>query len=209
MLNKANEELHSLSEETAKDYFERGGWTKEEAVFLLNGINPVANLHQLADGVNPKDPMLATYWFAVKRFAPNKRIIPVEDWLEWARRGTKEEPRQEPLTFANELREAYYRKDFKLLIRRISYIRGNQASGEPWWTSHPDDPEPSSSWYIPARYFARQLVKADPALMTKRKLLAQKIQLALADHRIFKRGGSKPPEASSIMNALSNINLRA
>ena len=209
MLNKANEELHSLSEETAKDYFERGGWTKEEAVFLLNGIDPVANLQQLADGVNPKDPMLATYWFAVKRFAPNKRIIPVEDWLEWARKGTKEEPRQEPLTFANELREAYYGKDFKLLVRRLSYMRGNQASGEPWWTSNPEDPEPRSSWYIPARYFARQLVKADPALITKRKSLAQKIQLALADHRIFKRGGSKPPEASSIMNALSNINLRA
>jgi hypothetical protein len=209
MSDKANEELRSLSEETAKDYFERGGWTKEEAVLILNGLDPVANLYQLADGGNPKDPMLATYWFAVMRFAPDKRITPVEDWLDWARKGTKEEPRQEPLTFANELREAYDRKDFKLLIRRLSYMRANQALGEPWWISHPDDPEPSSSWYIPARYFARQLAKANPALMTKRKSLAQKIQLALADHRIFKRGGSKPPEASSIMNALSNINLWA
>ena len=209
MSDKANEELRSLSEETAKDYFERGGWTKEEAVFILNGLDPVANLHQLADGVNPKDPMLATYWFAVKRFAPNKRITPVEDWLDWARKGTKEEPWQEPLTYANELREAYASKDFKLLIRRLSYMRGNQASGEPWWISHPDDPEPSSPWYIPARYFARQLVKADPALITKRMSLAQKIEQALADHGIFKRGGSLPPQASSIVNALSNINLRA
>jgi hypothetical protein len=209
MVNKEREELLNLNEESAKDYLARGGWSKEDAVFILNGLDPVANRHLLIGNDDPKDPMLATYLFAVRRFAPTQRITPVDVWLDWAMSGTHEEPRQEPLTFAKELREAHIGKDYKLLVRRLNYLREHQESGEPWWTSHPADPEPSSDWYIPARYFARQIVKVDPALIKKRKSLAQKIKVALADHGIFKRGGSLPPQASSIMNALSNVNLSA
>ena len=41
------------------------------------------------------------------------------------------------------------------------------------------DPDPDEPWYIPARYFARQLVKEDSTLLNKKDLLAEKVAQSL------------------------------
>lgn len=78
---------------------------------------------------------------------------------------------------------------------------------KPWLIHNPDDPEPKQGWYTAARYFAREIVKEDPSLLTKRKLLTPKIAERLAKVRIFKRGGKKPLDHGTILKALSNIHL--
>jgi hypothetical protein len=77
----------------------------------------------------------------------------------------------------------------------------------PWLISDPKDPVPEQPWYIPARYFARQLVKDDSTLLTKRNVLVIKVAQSLDNVGIKKRGGKKPFNPGTIKKALSNINL--
>lgn len=78
---------------------------------------------------------------------------------------------------------------------------------EPWLEPDPKDPEPEQDWYTPARYFARQLVRDDSALLTKRKLLAQKVVQSLSNVKIYKRGKKLPHSYTTILKALSNVSL--
>jgi len=55
----------------------------------------------------------------------------------------------------------------------------NSTELSPWLIKNPNDPKPKQPWYISARYFARQLVKKDSTLLTKRTLLAQKVVTSL------------------------------
>jgi len=127
MSNDAGNGLLPLTEANAKEYLTRGGWTKDEAVLILNGLDPVANSHLLQDDSPPVDPMLATYWYAVRRFAPDDRVTPVDAWLSWAVVGTNEEPRQHPLAFSRDLREAHGTQNFNLLVRRLADAMGRPA----------------------------------------------------------------------------------
>jgi len=70
---------------------------------------------------------------------------------------------------------------------------------------NPNDPEPILAWYTPARYFARQLVKEDPTLLTKTSILANKVVQSLNRVGVFKRGGKKPFCAETIKKAFSNV----
>lgn len=54
---------------------------------------------------------------------------------------------------------------------------------KPWQIPDPRDPDPEYPWYIPARYFARQLIEDDSTLLTKRKLLAGKVSQSLGGGR--------------------------
>lgn len=63
-------------------------------------------------------------------------------------------------------------------------------SHRPWLVTDPRDsalPE-LHPWGVSARYFARQMVKDDPALLSKRPALAAKVSAALANVNIKKRG---------------------
>lgn len=82
-----------------------------------------------------------------------------------------------------------------------------QGSTNPWDIADPKDPAPKQPWYTPARYLARQLVKDDSTLLLKREILADKTSQSLANAGIYKRGGKKPLEASSILKAFTNINF--
>lgn len=77
----------------------------------------------------------------------------------------------------------------------------------PWEIKDYRDPEPEYPWYTPARYFARQLVKEDSTLLTKRHILAKKIVQSLTNIGIKKRGGIKPFDPGTIKKALSNVIL--
>ena len=78
---------------------------------------------------------------------------------------------------------------------------------KPWLIADPKDPQSEQHWYIPARYFARQLVKEDSILITKRKLLADKVVKSLTNVGIKKRGGKKPFESSTVLKAFANIDF--
>ena len=78
---------------------------------------------------------------------------------------------------------------------------------KPWLLANPTDPKALNDWYTPARYFARQLVLSDSTLLTKKPVLARKVSNSLANAGIYKRGGKKPFDASTVLKAFSNVQL--
>jgi len=82
-----------------------------------------------------------------------------------------------------------------------------QSTDNPWSIKCSSDPKPEQPWYTAARYFARQLVKENSTLLTKRVLLSHKVELSLYNAGIYKRGGKKKIAASTILKALSNVTL--
>lgn len=78
---------------------------------------------------------------------------------------------------------------------------------KPWLVVDPRDPVAKLNWYIPARYFARQLVIEDSTLLTKRVLLANKVAKSLDKVGIKKRGGIKPFDRATVLKAFSNVDL--
>jgi len=75
------------------------------------------------------------------------------------------------------------------------------GDAKPWLVADPKDSTPALSWYTPARYFARQLIKDDSTLLLKRLPLADKVSKSLAKVGIYKRGGVKPLAADTILKA--------
>ncbi len=76
---------------------------------------------------------------------------------------------------------------------------------QPWFIKNLRDPNPSLPWYIPARYFARQLVKDDSTLLTKTSLLADKVAQSLAKAGVFKRGGKKLFSPETVKKSFANV----
>jgi hypothetical protein len=113
-----------LSAEVAADFLKRGGWSKKEAVLILNGLDPRKNVHHLEfDNDDFRvDPMLGTYLTAIDLAFPKMQVLPVGDVLRWATVGTKQHPRRQPLTLSRELQAALGTSDFKLLERRIRHV---------------------------------------------------------------------------------------
>ena len=83
----------------------------------------------------------------------------------------------------------------------------SDGDAKPWLVADPKDPTPAQSWYTPARYFARQLIKHDPTLLQKSLILADKVSKSLEKVGIYKRGGVKPFAADTILKAFTNVNL--
>ena len=81
------------------------------------------------------------------------------------------------------------------------------ASTQPWLILDREDPIPEQPWYTSARYFARQLVKDDSTLLTKRTALANKVVQSLTNAGIKKRGGKKPFDATTVLKAFANVSL--
>ena len=79
------------------------------------------------------------------------------------------------------------------------------AAEKPWLIPDPGDPEAAHSWYTPARYFARQLIKDDSTRPTMRDLLATKVVQSLTDANIYKRGGVKPFNPATVKKAFVKV----
>ncbi len=96
----------------------------------------------------------------------------------------------------------------KSLLDLIENSQKTQTGSEdPWNIIEPNDPTPKQHWYIPARYFARQLVKGDSTLLTKRKLLANKVAQSLTNVGFLKRGGVKPLNPATVEKAFNRVSL--
>lgn len=78
---------------------------------------------------------------------------------------------------------------------------------KPWLIADSTDPTPGLEWYTPARYFARQLVIDDSTLLLKKLVLAGKVATSLKNVGIYKRGGKKPYDASTVLKAFANVTL--
>lgn len=78
---------------------------------------------------------------------------------------------------------------------------------KPWLKKNSGDPEPDQPWYVPARYFARQLVISDSGLLLKKLILADKVSKSMAAVGVFKRGGKKPLAADTVLKAFVNVVL--
>jgi len=94
------------------------------------------------------------------------------------------------------------------LGNQLSNKKRLNTENEPYWTENDDDPDPKYRWYIPARYFARQLIATDSSLLMKRDLLAQKVAALLEEKKILKRGGIQPLDQSTVKNAFSKVNFK-
>ena len=88
----------------------------------------------------------------------------------------------------------------------VASVKGSMAA-KPWVIPDPSDPKAEQPWYTPARYFARQMVKEDTTLLGKRNVLANKVSGRLKDVGIFKRGGKKPFDGSTVLKAFANVSL--
>ena len=94
------------------------------------------------------------------------------------------------------------------LTGKILETRAQPSAVEkPWEEVDPRDPQAVQPWYTPARYFARQLVRETPMLLTDRDALVKKIAQALTVLGINKRGGKKPFSPDTIKKALSKVCL--
>lgn len=82
---------------------------------------------------------------------------------------------------------------------------------QPWLIAHEEDPDPKQSWYPPARFFARTLVKGNPSLADDRNNLAKKVSNLLAEKGIYTRDDKVKKEKlgpGTIRKAFSKVNLR-
>lgn len=76
---------------------------------------------------------------------------------------------------------------------------------KPWLITDPDDPPAEQPWYTAARYFARELVKADTTLLTKRNHLAKRVAASLKAAGINKRGGKLGFAPGTVEKALVKV----
>lgn len=91
-----------LSRQVAMEYLKRHAWTSEEAVLILNLLDPNNRTFFKDDGRNPF-PMTGVYWESIERFNPRNTPLEVTNWLKWAIYGTVDQPRTVPLSYGQEL----------------------------------------------------------------------------------------------------------
>ena len=82
-----------------------------------------------------------------------------------------------------------------------------QEQDKPWLKVDLRDPAPEQPWYVPARYFARQLVKHDSTLLIRKDQLAKKVVQSLTGVGIYKRGNLLPHNAATVKKSFSKVKL--
>ncbi len=90
---------------------------------------------------------------------------------------------------------------------RLMQVETSTQNEKPWLIYNRNDPEPKYSWYTPARFFARALVKEDPTLLVKSGMLAKEVADAMKKVGCMKRGGKKPFDPTTVKKAFTNMNL--
>lgn len=94
-----------------------------------------------------------------------------------------------------------------LQVRPERTSQPSTTSEQPWLVIDSRDPAPEQPWYTPARYFARQLVKEDSTLLTKKGALAKKVAESMAAVKTPRRGGVKALDPDTVRKAFSNVSL--
>ena len=93
------------------------------------------------------------------------------------------------------------------LIEELTMPQAINGATNLWSLKDPKDPDPKQDWYTPARFFAREQVRKDTTLLTKRNLLAEKVSLSLLNAGIYGRTKNKKFDGSTIKKAFVNVIL--
>ena len=78
---------------------------------------------------------------------------------------------------------------------------------KPWLVHNPLDPLPDNSWYTPARYFARKILKEKPLLINNKLKLAGEVATLLFKIKDYPRGRVTEREPSTVLKAFTNCTL--
>ena len=137
--------------------------------------------------------------------APRDPYYKIKDMIEFARNNGWELPPQ----LSNEITQKVELATDTTPTDKVELVTdtSQKSDAKPWLIQNPNDPDPKQPWYIPARYFARQLVRNDSTLLVKRNILAQQVRTSLSAVGIFKRGGKKPFDSTTILKAFANCAL--
>ena len=132
-------ECKPLTLDVAMEYLRLNTWTTREAVLILNLIDPRSNILNDVDfdhDYDEWDVNIETYELAARRFNKASKPLPVEQWLTWAIKGTEEEPRRQPLSYAEKMLEAKLTNEPELLRgiskaidRGFEVIKGKKNRG--------------------------------------------------------------------------------
>jgi hypothetical protein len=197
-------------------------WTTEETVALLLGKNPeVVSWGKVQPYLNRVEnflkerqrfgedapaldlrPDLATQYERLRKHALRasafnhsaEKIAPSVA-MQWARE-------YGDISIPQQLTELITTEQIASLVLPIA-----TTQEKPWDAKRANDPDALYGWYTPARYFARELVKEDTTLLTKKDLLANKVAKSLFDVGIKKRGGKKAFDPGTVKKAFVNVDL--
>lgn len=116
-------------------------------------------------------------------------------WLNWAIKNN---------LYASKKTDSSNGKD----VEETNSLKGTcNGDDNPWLIHNLNDPVAKEKWYIPARYFARKLLKDNPLLLKKRLILADNVKDMMKKFKVYKRGGKLQPSAETILKAFSNVNF--
>jgi len=149
----------------------------------------------LGDDKHP--PAFFIDWALSKRYRPA--------WLDWAIEQGLYIPKHVP----PELAELAKSEQQVAHAETVKTVPATSPSGDdkPWLIADSNAPTPEQPWYIPARYFAWQLVIEDTTLLNKRVLLSEKVEQSLKNAGIKSSRGKKHPGASTILKAFTKVKL--
>ena len=203
-----------------KDYLLYEFWKPEEACAVLAGCfstkkkntvyGTTARQTSEEKALLDANARLRRLWLSRGQYAPYEKHPPAyfiewarsnglpPDWLNWAIKRGLYDPEQET---KKPLQDAPDAEGGDVPVKTPA------VAISPWLIADPKDPKPEQPWYTPARYFARQLIKDDSTMLTKRNLLAKKIGASLSGVEIYKRGGKLPIADTTILKALTNVSL--
>lgn len=167
---------------TGKELIER--WGKQ------SGIQPAAFIHAKIGESRLMDSH-PTFGGTKATFSEKEEFPPLETGL-----------------FAMSRIRAIEEEDFGTMVSATRESATDSRHNEkPWLNSNPADPDPAYPWYPAARYFARELIRDDATLLTKRDLLARKVANALQRAGILKRGGKQPLDPATVKKAFIKVVL--
>ncbi len=208
-------------------------WTSRELLFLASGLDPSLydRLHihevdtdsgerrEIRDGnafaiVHGNERLLADNLDLINRLIKAGKLRPIGDDPDYFDPKTAVTTLASSITLPDDLVTAVKKTKAELSRSNHGDAQGDEVSstttgqnGKPWLIPDPNDPEPAQPWYTPARYFARQLVKEKPTLLSHSNLLAVETLKLMTNAGVKKRGGKKSFTSDTIKKAFANVKL--
>lgn len=175
--------------------------TPHEAIMLLNFCHPQRPLNTFSK----VDPAKREHYEKLEseltqaERAQTAGIVPAnaspQDWLNWANKNNFNVPTQFNAILC------------KPPIELEAFPQNLDTVDKPWLIANSSDPVAAYSWYIPARYFARETLKTEPTLLAKKSVLAGRVNVLFKKYEIKKRGGVNNFDDSTIKKAFTNVNF--
>ena len=186
-------ELYSLGgKENAIDYnywLNLGFLTPLEAIMLLNIDHPKRPMNTFS--IEHKEKLEKELRQAERAQMAGKvpeHASPL-DWYNWAKENN--------FTIPTQFNAILCSPQIELNVSPQNLDNADK----PWLIANSSDPVAAYTWYIPARYFARETLKTEPTLLAKKDILAGRVNTLFKNFGIKKRGGINDFDDSTIKKA--------